>query len=90
VLNDAFAPGWTAAIDGRSAHIYPVNYLARGVWVEPGRHTLVFEYHTPLLRAGWLMFSLEFAAIACWFFMRRVASVRGPAASGAEGDQRKP
>jgi hypothetical protein len=57
VLNDAWAEGWTATVDGRPVPIHPANYLARGVFVEAGEHEVAFSYRTPMLAIGW--------AIAC-------------------------
>ncbi|HXY54139.1 MAG TPA: YfhO family protein [Nitrospirota bacterium] len=71
VLNDAYAPGWTVSVDGHASEILPANYLARGVWVEAGTHSVVFEYHTPLLRAGWGLFIAGAAAIGIWTLARR-------------------
>jgi hypothetical protein len=52
VLNDTYAPGWAATVDGAKAPILPANYLARGVFVGPGDHEVIFRYHTPGLRTG--------------------------------------
>jgi uncharacterized membrane protein YfhO len=71
VLNDAFAPGWTATVDGKDVEIFPVNYLARGLWVAAGEHTVIFQYHTPLLREGWIVFGIGAGAIAVWMFIRK-------------------
>ncbi len=58
VLNDAYAAGWRATVDGRLAEILPANYLARGVWVPAGAHRVEFAYRTPGLREGWAVFLL--------------------------------
>ncbi len=58
VLNDVYASGWTVVVDGQPAEILPANFLARGVWLEAGRHAVVFTYRTPLLREGWVAFAL--------------------------------
>jgi hypothetical protein len=58
VLNDTFAPGWRASIDGAPAAEVPANYLARGVWVPAGAHRVAFEYRTPGLAAGWSLAAL--------------------------------
>jgi hypothetical protein len=55
VLNDQLLGGWTAEVDGRRVPISAANYLVRGVWVEAGAHEVVFQYRTPLWRAGWLV-----------------------------------
>jgi hypothetical protein len=52
VLNDTWAPGWTARVDGAPAPILRANDLVRGVSLPPGEHQVLFEYRTPGLRAG--------------------------------------
>jgi hypothetical protein len=55
VLADAWYPGWTARVDGRSQPIFKVNYLFRGIFVEPGEHQVAFDYEPWQLRYfGWL------------------------------------
>jgi uncharacterized membrane protein YfhO len=62
VLNDAWAPGWRATLDGRSVEILPANYMARGVWVPAGRHEVRFRYRTPGLDLG---VGTALSALAC-------------------------
>ena len=64
VLNDMYAVGWSAAVDGRPAAILPANFLARGVWVEAGRHAVAFTYRTPMLREGWAILGASALALA--------------------------
>jgi hypothetical protein len=66
ILNDQHAPGWTATVDGRPAEILPANYLARGVWVPAGQHTVVFRYATPGLAAGLALALATLAALLAW------------------------
>jgi hypothetical protein len=75
VLNDAFAEGWTATVDGRPAEILPANYLARGVWVSAGAHEVVFRYATPGLVAGWLVLGAAALALAGWAAWGRLPTV---------------
>lgn len=71
VLNDAFAPGWSATIDGHAANIQPANYLARGVWVDAGIHIVKFKFQTPFLREGWVLSGLGACALCGWVVVRR-------------------
>jgi hypothetical protein len=71
VLNDLHTPGWSAEVDGRPAEILPANYLARGVWVEAGRHRVVFRYSTPGLVAGLALGLGAMGAVAAWAGVRR-------------------
>jgi hypothetical protein len=44
VLADSWYPGWNVTVDNQPAPMYRADVLFRAVAVEPGRHTLVFEY----------------------------------------------
>jgi len=44
VLADTYYPGWRARVDGRTTHVYAVNYLCRGVAVPQGNHQVDFVY----------------------------------------------
>lgn len=75
VLNDAYADGWSATVDGRRVRILATNYLARGVWVDGGTHWLVFGYRTPGLAGGWALaaaLALALGGHALWRRQREV------------------
>ena len=44
VLADSWYPGWNAFADGQPAPIYRADVLFRAVRIEPGTHSVVFEY----------------------------------------------
>ena len=52
VLNDSFAPGWRAYVDGSEAPVIRANYAFRGVPVPEGVHTVVFLYRPLPFLAG--------------------------------------
>ncbi len=52
VLNDSYALGWTATVDGVETPILPANFFVRGVWLQPGEHQVRFTYRQPGLRSG--------------------------------------
>jgi hypothetical protein len=52
VVQDAFWPGWKAAIDGRSVPILPTDVLVRAVAWPAGRHVLEMKYQPPEVRLG--------------------------------------
>lgn len=63
VLTDVFYPGWEAKIDNQPAKIYRVDGLLRGVYLEPGNHTVAFKYSPRGFKIG-LLVSLS-ALLAC-------------------------
>jgi hypothetical protein len=52
VVNDAYAPGWVAAIDGAGVPVLPADVLARAVRWPGGRHRLVMRYEPPEVALG--------------------------------------
>lgn len=55
LLSDAWYPGWQARVDGQQAAIHPMDYLFRGVWLNPGSTTVTFTYAPFSFRAGLLL-----------------------------------
>jgi hypothetical protein len=75
VLNDTFAPGWSASIDGRPAAVHRANALVRAVAVEAGRHRVDFAYAPASVRRGaWI--SGAALAVAAVLVSRRPSPVR--------------
>jgi hypothetical protein len=66
VLADRLSDGWTVAVDGRPARALRVDDVMRGVVAGPGRHTIVWTYAVPGLRAGVALSALALlAGIGC-------------------------
>lgn len=65
VLGEKYYRGWQATIDGKSAEIYPVNHILRGVYLTPGRHKVEFVFAPLPFKIGkWLtLASFAFFAI---------------------------
>lgn len=55
VRSEAWAPGWTATIDGRSADVLKVNCSLQGVWLQPGDEEVIFQYAPKGFKAGLLI-----------------------------------
>jgi len=51
LLNDRYDANWKSLVDGRPAPILHCNYLMRGVYLQPGVHTVEFRFKPPVLRA---------------------------------------
>jgi hypothetical protein len=66
LLADAFAPGWKASVDGKESRIYRANYLLRAVFLEGGKHRVVFSYRPLSFRIGGALSLLSLIALAVW------------------------
>lgn len=47
LLNDEFDPNWRALVDGKPAPIFRCNFIMRGVFLNPGSHTVEFQFSLP-------------------------------------------
>lgn len=52
VLSDLFYPGWKATVDGQPQEIVRTNYVLRGIFLRPGKHTVEFRYEPMYLYIG--------------------------------------
>jgi hypothetical protein len=64
VLADAFAPGWTAVVDGAPRRIWQANCLFRGVYVRPGDRRVEFRYRAPGFREGMTAAAVAWGLVA--------------------------
>jgi hypothetical protein len=64
VVNDAFWPGWTAAIDGAPASILAADVVVRAIPFPAGRHRLELRYEPPEVRIGWWLTAIGALALA--------------------------
>ncbi len=61
VLSEAQYPGWRARIDGAIVPVQRVDVMFQGVAVPAGRHSVVFEFASTTLRAGFAISTLALA-----------------------------
>ena len=72
LLDDSWYPGWAATIDGRPAPIYRADLLFRSVTVEPGAHSIVFQYRPLSLILGAAVSAVSLLlALCCSLLLRR-------------------
>jgi hypothetical protein len=71
VMADAFAPGWTATVDGQSVPIWPADAMVRAVPIPAGRHRVVLRYACPGLAGGVIVSTLTLAMMALLIAWRR-------------------
>ena len=60
VLTDSWYPGWCAFMDSQPASIYRADVLFRAVSLEPGTHTIVFEYRPDVFLIGAIVSAASF------------------------------
>jgi hypothetical protein len=48
LLNDKYEPNWKVAVDGKPDKLLRCNYLMRGVYLQPGVHTVEFRFEPPV------------------------------------------
>jgi hypothetical protein len=61
VVNDAWAPGWHARVDGVEVPLLAADHLVRAVPFPAGRHVLDMRYDPPEVRVGWALTALGVA-----------------------------
>ncbi len=63
VLDDRWAAGWRATVDGHQVPDRQVDYVLQGVALTPGRHEVVFTYRPLSWRVGWIVSLAGLAAV---------------------------
>jgi hypothetical protein len=65
VLGEKYYRGWNATVDGKSAEIYPVDHILRGVYLTPGSHNVEFVFDPIPFKIGKWLTLVSFAFFAC-------------------------
>jgi hypothetical protein len=63
VLGETWYPGWQVTVDGVRQPEYRVDGIVRGVYLDPGKHTIVWRYAPASLHWG---AALTLSALAAW------------------------
>jgi hypothetical protein len=72
VLADTYFPGWVAKVDGKTAPVYEVDGLVRGVVCDSGTHNIEIVYRpTSVLLGGALSLGSVLAAAAALVCLKR-------------------
>jgi len=55
IIPETWCPGWRARLDGRPVHLECVNWFLLGIFIPPGKHSLVVRYDPISFHLGlWL------------------------------------
>ena len=63
VISEAYFPGWSAAVDGQPARVFPVNVALKGLPVPAGRHRVEVVYRPVSFRASLYLAGLGAAGL---------------------------
>ena len=76
LLNDRDHPDWKAWVDAKPTPIMRCNYLMRGIFLTPGRHSIEFRFQPEvrLLYVSLLAVAVGIGLLA-WLFYSRVPVV---------------
>ena len=70
VFADSYYPGWRASVDGQKREILRVNYILRAVTLEPGVHTVQFNYEPFSYKLGLFLSLMTFMVwIGSWMIL---------------------
>lgn len=75
VLGELWYPGWKANDNGREVKILKANYLFRSLYLEKGKHDIVFFYDPGSFKVG-AFISLATLAIVMLFTLKYILSSR--------------
>jgi hypothetical protein len=89
LLNDKFTPHWHVWVDGQPKPLLRCNYIARGVYLEPGRHTVVFRYQIPLFTL-YISVAAVITALGLCFWLALTKPPSKPAAAVERIETRAP
>ncbi len=63
VFSETDYPGWTAYVDGRRERLLRVDYVFKGLLLNPGGHKVEFVFESPTVRAGLALSAVSFLVL---------------------------
>jgi hypothetical protein len=89
LLNDRFEQHWNATVDGMAAPVLRCNYLMRGLYLNPGPHTIEFRFQPPN-RLLWVSVAADCVALLLCGFVVVAEKRSAPRASAPVSAVSKP
>lgn len=83
VVNDAWAPGWVATVDGVREPVERANGIVRAVWLGPGAHVVRFSYRPSAVIAGAVVSGVAGLVVVGLFVVGRFGRRRAKDGGGA-------
>ena len=75
-LSEIWTPGWKATDNGKPVEVVRINKILRGIYLDPGKHSLRMSYRPPGMKVGIVISILTAAALGA-------AAIIGRKPSGA-------
>ncbi|MBN1656777.1 MAG: YfhO family protein [Anaerolineae bacterium] len=66
VLSEVCYPGWQVRVDGVASPVSCFSGLFRAVAIDPGQHTVIFQYHPWSVRLGAMISAATLAGLLIW------------------------
>ena len=91
LLVERYSPKWQAEVDGKPAKILRCNFIMRGIYLEPGKHTVVMRYVAPT-GTLWMSLAVIAAGLILWGFVALVRpdAETPPGAAPRKDEVKKP
>jgi hypothetical protein len=87
LLNDRYDPNWKVLVDGKPGTLLKCNYFMRGVFLNPGSHTVEFRFQPPTATFYVSLLGVCLGLLLCGFLL---AVRKGPPPEPAPVQQQKP
>ena len=81
VVHETFMQGWKARVDGAPARLFQVNYMFRGLLLEPGQHRIEMAYRPAKVLAGLAVYGATVLGLLLAGVFWLVRRLRAPAAA---------
>jgi hypothetical protein len=75
VLSELYADGWSAAVDGEEARLFPADLVLRGVPLKKGVHRITMRYETPGLAEGFIVAGASALLLLLGFSLARLRAM---------------
>ena len=90
VLNDTYFPGWTVTVDGEEEKVLRANHFYRAVQLEPGEHTLEFDYFPEGFKSGLIVSGISLLILIALPFCRPIKRFQFPPSVPSHSASGKP
>ena len=81
VYSENFHPNWQCSVDGEQQDMYRANYLFKGVFLDEGKHEVVFTYRNPLVTLSRIIMMISLVTLIAPFVVLKLRASSEPTSS---------